>query len=530
MVRETAAEIFKEFNQANKEFWFDKKEKKFLHTIDTFYYSVKLKNDFTRSSEDSQCLMFREYFKSAKSKLTYSDDAVYFYCPDLKSNLLVKSGCFDKFYNIHLQCPQQFDIFIAEIVPPGPDGMFSCTSEIVVQIRSALLWEYGVTSAFEYTYDYIVKMCKFFGFEIDHVKENRIDFCWHTNYLQHPEKYFLPDRMGNMFVSLLGRKKKSKGTRMQYMYMFNPDGTYENDYIAIGNRGDKCFLRIYNKTKEVVQEQYKGWFLKEWLFNGMINRYDFDILETYYKEGGNWGYLAKARLEWYLKNGKKEFYKRDIRAILDGVVTPADSTIEKLADKLTPRVTIITNVEFQTMRKMTKSIVIKHLHNNSDKGVCRRIYDFLDMRSLITEYLTHDEFRLVERTEENKSRCDYNAFWKALRNTKLVDVKKAPEEIKLTREYTRNLDSEIVRKRALSASVSYSLYIKGLNDLTPFDDAADMFCTLNDNDIEYMNRMKMKRKKQLNALLYDKPIDNRTEHRYEILDLDSGEIINGKKQ
>lgn len=525
MVRESAAEIFKELNQANKEFWFNKKEKKFLHTIDTFYYSIKLKNDFTSSSEDSKCLSFREFFKNVKSRLTYRDDVVEFYAPGMDSNLLVKSGNFDKFYNIHLQLPQQFDMFVAEIVPEGNDGI-CVTSEIIVQIRSALLWEFGATKAFEFTYKYAEAFCNYFGLEIEQVKENRTDFCWHTNYLQNPEKYFMPDKMNKMFVSRLGVTKKDKGVCMNYRFKFYQDGTIENDYIAIGKRSDKCFLRIYNKTKEVVQEQYKGWFFKEWLFNGLINRYDFDILERCYKNGGNWGYKELARLEWYLEHGKKEFYKKDIRAILDGVVTPAYETICKLADKLTPKITIIMNIEFQVMRKMTKTMKETLLHDNNHKGVTKRIYDFLDMHSLITEYLTHDEFRLIDRTEENKSRCDYNAFWKALRSTKFVDVKKAPKEIKLKREYTRNLDAEIVKKRALSASISYNLYKKGLNDYTPEEDAAELFCILNDNDIEYMNRIKAKRKKQLNKLLMDKPVEElEIIRRYAILNKETGEIF-----
>ena len=145
----------------------------------------------------------------------------------------------------------------------------------------------------------------------------------------------------------------------------------------------------------------------------------------------------------------------------------------------------------------------------------------------MTEYLTHDEFRLIDRTEENKnkSRCDYNAFWKALRSAKMVDVKKAPEEIKLQRDYTRNLDAKIVRKRALSASITYSLYMNGLNDLSPEEDAADLFCILNDNDIEYMSRLKNKRKKELNKLLYADPVQDRPERNFAIVKTTTGEVL-----
>lgn len=108
---------------------------------------------------------------------------------------------------------------------------------------------------------------------------------------------------------------------------------------------------------------------------------------------------------------------------------------------------------------------------------------------------------------------------------KLIDVKKDDHDVKLQRDYSRNLDAEIVRKRALSASISYSLYVNGLNDFSAVEDAADMFCILNDNDIEYMNRTKEKRKKQLNKLLYDKETEGSREKNYSIILHDTGEIF-----
>lgn len=523
MVTESNTLIFQEFNTEERTNWFDMKQKKFLHTIDTFYYSVKLENDFTKESSDPACLALRDFFKKAKSDLIYKEDVIPFYCPGLQCCLNIVSGCFDKFYNIRMQCPQLFDVFIAEIVPPGPDGTVSYTSEIVVQIRSSLLWQYGATKAFEYTYEAVKAICSHFNLQIAQVKENRTDFCWHSNYLQKPEKYFMPDKMNQMFVSRLGRKKKDEGTRFKYMYMMHKDGTIENDYVAIGERGDKCFLRIYNKTKEVIQQGYKSWFLKEWLFNGLINRYDFYVLEKCYKEH-SWKYMTKARLQFYLEYGQNESVKKDIRAILDEVVKPADTTVKKFADQLTPKVTVITNVEFQVMRRLTKSMIFPPIHDNSDKQEARRIYDFLDMRSVVSEYLTHEEFRLVNRTEENKSRCECNAFWKALRSVKFVDVKKPPKEIKLQRDYTRNLDAYLVRRRAMSAAVSYSLYTKGLNNLSPYEDAADLLCTLNDNDVEYMDRLKKKRGLQLNNLLYAEP-SLEEERTFTIIKNETGEVL-----
>lgn len=43
----------------DKGYWFDRKEKKFLHNIDTFYYSIKLYNDLTRNSQEAVVERFR---------------------------------------------------------------------------------------------------------------------------------------------------------------------------------------------------------------------------------------------------------------------------------------------------------------------------------------------------------------------------------------------------------------------------------------------------------------------------------------
>ena len=59
--------IYYEMSDEQKKFWFDFKQRKFLHNIDTFYYSVKLKNDFTDSSEDPAVLSFRTKMENEKS-------------------------------------------------------------------------------------------------------------------------------------------------------------------------------------------------------------------------------------------------------------------------------------------------------------------------------------------------------------------------------------------------------------------------------------------------------------------------------
>lgn len=146
---------------------------------------------------------------------------------------------------------------------------------------------------------------------------------------------------------------------------------------------------------------------------------------------------------------------------------------------------------------------------------------------MITEYLTHSTFRLVEATgDTNKSRRDYCSFWKALRSCKMVDVAKAPKDLKLTRDYTRKINKNIVKKRMVNAAITYSLYDKGINNDSVMEDAADVLLMLNDNDIYELKRMKEKRIKQLNKLLYDNPLSSeKRQRRFTMLDKQTGDII-----
>ena len=56
------SQIYNEFDEVENTYWFDFKKSKFLHNIDTFYYSVKFKQDFTADSSDLAVKRFRRYF------------------------------------------------------------------------------------------------------------------------------------------------------------------------------------------------------------------------------------------------------------------------------------------------------------------------------------------------------------------------------------------------------------------------------------------------------------------------------------
>lgn len=470
--------ITQEMNDNDNNYWFFRNYKKNLHNIDTFYYSAFLSNDFSVNSEDIAYKEFLKYLNKIKIEFNESVSLNI-----LEQEILFKKMNFSKYYKYTFSLPDKFDIIFAACIPTQE------TPQVIIQIRSNLLWEKGIKKAFDYSFKILSLICDFFKFDILTCQENRIDYCWHTNIIQDPDNYFRIDNMVKMRVTTLGK-------RIKYEYSVTGE-EYENDYIAQGKRGGKVFLRIYLKTKEVVEMGYKGFFLKEWLLNNLINRYDFYCLEKALINR-SWSYVDKARLEFYLEFGKNENEKIKIRSILNDTYKINNVDLKKYADTLTPSITKILNIEFQTMRKMSKSFCLQEFIQNEKYDCCQRIYDYIDNRKRIVEYLTFDTFRLVDiKTDKNKSRCEINDFWKRIRRTKLVDCKNK-EQTKLIRDYSSKLNSEIIKRTALHSCITYSLYKKGYNEDRVIDDVCFAILNLNDNDIHKMNQYKNKKMRLLN--------------------------------
>lgn len=482
------AKIYAEF-QSDKShmipFWFDMKKSKFLHNIDTFYYSCILLQDFTHESQDPAVQKLRNYFDNQLVNKASMNGCSSYYLPGIDLTLNIRYGVFAGIYKYCIECPDYFDIFIAPYVPNADTG------QIVVQLRSYYLWMYGVNQCFERSFQVVKALCTEFDLDISQVQENRIDYCWHSNYLVNPEQFLSIENYAKM------RRSRLKPQATFHVEFYGNEGT-EIDYIREGKRGGKCFLRIYLKSKEVIEQGYKAFFLQLWLFNGLINRYDLYCYEKCY-EKRNWHYLDYARLEFYIEYGTDEHEKQICSKILKEKTIHYDQ-LHRYADQLTPKITLIMNVEYQTSRKMSKSYQLPPLHCNDQYGICKRIYDYLDCRQIIAEYLTSDTFSLTEPNgDSNKSRRDFCPFWKYLRSCKMVDVKPAPKDIELHRIYNRQLNEKVLKNRILCQAVTYGFYTKGLNDDNVVDDCVNVFCYLNDNDIHHMKQYKDRKSRQYNG-------------------------------
>ena len=285
------------------------------------------------------------------------------------------------------------------------------------------------------------------------------------------------------------------------------------------------------KSKEVVEKGYKPWFFKVWLLNGLINRFDFYCYEYAFLKH-SWKALDLGRISYYAEYGRQKHYVEKCKRILAGEEDISPDSLKRLADLLTPEVNLIMNVEYQTMRKHSKTYQLIPFFDNSDRLTSKRIYDYLDNRKLICDYLTSKVFRLVEPHEagvndSNKSRRDYCAFWKALRMCKLTDTFVPEEDQALVRTYTRKLNSEVVKSRAVKAAITYGIYTRGINFESPLTDCIEALCMLNDNDLEDALRYKAKKVRQFNenelADTMEKSIKRSSN--LMLIDKDTGDII-----
>lgn len=210
---------------------------------------------------------------------------------------------------------------------------------------------------------------------------------------------------------------------------------------------------------------------KVWLFNGLINRYDMYCYEYAFLKH-SWKALDYGRLQYYAEFGRQKHYVEKCRRILTKKEDISPDSLHKLADLLTPPVNLIMNVEFQTMRKHTKTYELLPFFDNSSKGEGKRVYDYFDNWKLICDYLTSKVLRLVEphepgKNDSNKSRRDLCPFWKALRSCKLTDAFIPDDQKSLVRTYTRKLNSEVVKARAVKSAITYGIYTRGINSDDP---------------------------------------------------------------
>ena len=514
------AAIFKDYNKEEQEYWFGYTEHKTLHHIDTLYYSVKIREDrvIDGQMESPEIIRFINSLEQAKQlkQADYESNVEY-------HGLTVELKSFS-LYAYCLSENEMYDIFVAKTTPTYD------TPRIVVQLRTQALILKGVEPAIRESFDRIRSILSYYDIEVLELNENRIDYAWHTNNIQDVNRM-----MDDEYLRVHLNSKARNGVKH-----FNPQN-FDYNYLAIGNRKSNCiFCRVYDKTREVIEQAYKGFFLDRWLEQGLISRYDHYCLQIAYQRRSYTVGLLVGRIEWYLEHGKDDVLKaklsklkescdikssnsKEMRRVLDlsgltdiSELDPIDlESVESCKSALKgimPAVTTIINVEYQTKRAFYQTLtkMLNGISVKTDEPIYDRISKILACERSICKYLTSRVgFLSFVRDKSAHYTADelredpdlpYMDWWCRLRNTKI----KQDGDYHLFRSYKRHSDIKRMESQLLGKIASYSMLLRAdaKEDHTFAEDVSDILCRLNDNDLY------AKHERQLLAIKVSEAITN----------------------
>jgi hypothetical protein len=455
------------------------KREKFLPTIDNLYFSIFLEGDkkeFESSNGLTDLLTALEAKKQEAIKKHESVDFAHGLSMTLKAYT---------YYSLCLTEQDLYDIFICKAIPNEK------TPRIVVQLRAFGLWTHGVETILNDAYKRIDGVLRDYcgnTFTITKCRENRIDYCYHTNAIGNVSKLIEKDPRT--------RRVKNLETNLS-SYVIHGEtesvdgGTVHNDdYLCYGRvKSNNVRARIYDKVKEVIEMGYKDFFFKIWYDNGLISYYDKWCME-YAFPYRNTDYLYKAAVAFYVghcaeyrKGFKSEkdiplYFTRCCMALESETVTLAD--FKRLAREYMPKVTTVLNIEYETKRKFyyySEKFIgnFKTLDRDIPKPL-ERIYQILDNKSIFLDYLTSKTLSFHSGKDE-KDEPKYLNWWNRLRNTKLGGIK---ADEKLLREYSFEMDKRCVQRRAINAVASSAVYDDNIESGF-VEDFSDFLADLTDN-------------------------------------------------
>jgi len=481
------SKIFDDFTKEQQEKYFNLNYKKYIHHVDTLYYSVFLKDEFDERVLPGQLEKLFILFDDLKLQCEKEKSDVWF---EANSGHVFRKRRFS-IYEYCISLPQYYDIFFTRSLPNLR------TPRVTVQLRSIGLWEQGEYSLVLESYNYISEILKIYGVEIEKTQENRIDFCYHTNSIQNPIRFFGDDCLSkNLFTSFriynkVGRKNGKELTV---------------EYLSLGNRkSNNLFFRSYNKVREVIEENYKGFFLEFWFNCGLISYYDYWVyLYAYNKK--SYSSIYKGMLKFYINFGSDENLKLKFKSFLDDESNSIDD-FKKFSLFYLPAPTLVINIEFQTMRKFyyyaDSFINTFPISTFLDIPQLLRIWRILDNRKIFLDYLTSSVVCFSKEDLKN----EYLDFWKRLRSCKLDETIK----VKYKRDYSKKFDLNNIISRFKGIMATYNIYKNNL-DTSIEEDLSSLISVLNDNDYvnddgsisifdDSYNKIKDKKKKALVSLI-----------------------------
>ena len=465
--------VFSEFTSEEQEFWFSIKEKSVSHHIDSLYFSVFIENDEV-SPESPFLVEFLDELFYMKDKVSANPDVVFKY-HDLefkRSGLAISGGL----YVYHLEDFENYDIFISSYIPTAN------TPRIQVQLRTKTLVCDGLYNAVHKAYDKVEEILAHYCLHVSHVVETRIDYAFHTNCIQKPMEYFNYNFLAeHLDCTMRDAWKHSTITSRKRDF-------FELDYFALGSRkANNLYFRVYDKTKEVVQQNYKMFFFQIWRSRGLISRYDEYVLNTAYEMKSYKTGVSVGRINWYLEYGHDDKLKGELRQLLQSCNIKSDNNPymeNKLAGVLPP-ITTIMNVEFETKRKFY--VGLDWCLNDASRFVLegerpqlRRLYLLFELRRPILNELTTE--RVVFRADNSDPGSPLLDFWNRIRRAKIRD-NPSETHMKLRWKYTRKLDAERTCRQLMTKLAHYAIMKnESTSDSTFGEDIWTLVSNLNDND------------------------------------------------
>lgn len=525
--------LFSELDLDKRKLFFDFTQKKFIHNIDSLYFSVKVKNDW---KYDNGVQLFLNFLENYRENALKSFEPIVLFQNDEKLSELgtefLMNGIGFKPYTYDIHKVDKYTAFVMGY------ELNKDTPQIMVQLRSQNLWLYGEYQAVSEALTDIKKILDVFGIEIDTVQENRIDGAYHTNYIQDPTNFFQPKN--------LNRMQKSRFEDWNQRGNFRGEFEVETDYFTLGSlKSNNVFTRCYDKTKEVIEKGYKQFFIKIWYMEKMISYFDMYCIEKAFLHPSrfNYKYLDVARLEFYLEYGKDEDVKSKINELIHDKNIDYDEA-RAFADNLVPRVTIVMNYEFQTKRKfyhsMDKSInLLLKVYTENVPDYARKLYLKLDNWQIFHNHLTCNNaeqegvIRFLNYRALNKYGKPWTRkrefptadWWSRLQKVKIkrnFDI----EDIKLLREYQKTLSATLLRKKIANSVVTHSLYLHGEDVRNNFyNDALDYLASLSENDVEKAIEYRRKKMPLIQNRLGSVEGVSKLEKNFQLFDPETGQIF-----
>lgn len=457
--------FFKELSLEKQKKFFNYKKDKVISHIDTLYYTVYLKNDFIGNVSDS-IIEFVEVLKECRNVVTETNEEIYF---NTDLELLYTKKRF-KLYNHCISRVGFFDIFVAESLPNEK------TPRILVQIRSRSLWTLGDVESVKQSFKAILFLAQDFGFDVDKVVENRLDYCYHTNLIQNMSSIFCDTYIEKYLFGKMVRRGDER-YKMMKVFTFNDESSIDTETFSIGSRRSvNLFFRSYNKVKEVIQMGYKDFFLEYWFSIGLINFYDYYCYNYAYVRK-RYSAIYEARLRFYLEFGLNENKKEYFNKVLNSKNVTADDI--KKVSKCLPDNTLIVNVEFQTMRNFYNNgdniIDTLPVTSDFDEPLLLRLFQILDNRKLFTDYLTQ---HTVYFASDNKTK-KFTYWWNKIVTCKID----RNVNLNYKREYLIFPNIDRIKRKIKSDLATLSV-LNGDFYTDINQDLSLLYSVFNDNDCE----------------------------------------------